>query len=502
MVRLSAPPTETLAAARQQTSEHAVVLGASMAGLLAARVLADVYRTVTVIDRDVLPELGAPRRGVPQGRHIHILHPRGREVLDELFPGFTTDVIHAGAELADALGGVRGVLSGHRLRQADIGRSMLFASRPFLEGQVRARVQALPGVTFRQRTDIVGLTTTADRRRVTGVRCCGTGQGVAGEPPSAEPTIPPPSAEPTIPPPSAEPTIQPQTIAADLVVDATGRGSRTPVWLPEWGYQRPVQDRVDIGLGYATRTYRLRPGVLGSDKAMLIAATPDNPRFAAVSALEGGRHAVTLGGILGDYPPTDPAGFDAFAASLAFTDVVDAIAGAQPLDDPVAFRFPASVRHRYERLRHFPKGLLVLGDAVCSFNPIYGQGMTVAANQAVALRRVLARSPDPAPSDYFRTIAKTIDSPWDVAVGADLGFPEVPGTRTVKIRLVNAYLSRLHAAAVYDVILSAAFARVVGLLEAPETLLRPDRLLRVWWTNRRHPPGRAATATPTAHARP
>ncbi|MGB6165867.1 MAG: FAD-binding monooxygenase [Pseudonocardiaceae bacterium] len=468
---------------RGQTGDHAVVLGASMAGLLAARVLTHAYRKVTVIDRDVMPEIGAQRRGVPQGRHIHVLHPRGSEVLEELFPGFTTHVVQAGAQLADALGGIRVVLSGHRLRQADIGLSTLFASRPFLEGQVRARVRALPGVTFMENTDIVGLTTTADRRRVIGVQCQQSvssrlsrrsDTGLAGGP---------------------------ETIAADLVVDATGRGSRTPVWLQEWGYQRPAQDRLDIGLGYATRTYRLHPGVLGSDKAILLGATPDNPRLGLVSAVEGGRHMVGLGGILGDHPPTDPAGFGTFAASLICPDIADAIGGAQPLDDPVAFRFPASVRHRYERLRHFPDGLLVLGDAACSFNPLYGQGMTVAANQALALRRLLARGTEPAPSEYFRVIAKTIDPSWDLAVGADLGFPDVPGTRTVRIRLVNAYLPRLHAAAVHDATLGAAFVRVAGLIETPETLLRPDRMLRVWWANQCHPTSPATTVTPNVHAR-
>jgi 2-polyprenyl-6-methoxyphenol hydroxylase-like FAD-dependent oxidoreductase len=468
---------------RGQIGDHAVVLGASMAGLLAARVLTHAYRKVTVIDRDVLPEIGAQRRGVPQGRHIHALHPRGREVLEELFPGFTTHVVNAGAQLADALGGVRLVLSGHRLRQADIGLSALFASRPFLEGQVRARVRALPGVTFMERTDIVGLTTTADRRRVIGVQCQ---QSVSSRLSRRSDTGLAGGLE---------------TIAADLVVDATGRGSRTPVWLQEWGYQRPAQDRLDIGLGYATRTYRLSPGVLGSDKAILLGASPDNPRLGVLSIVEGDRHMVGLGGILGDHPPTDPAGFDAFAASLICPDIADAIVGAQPLDDPVAFRFPASVRHRYERLRHFPDGLLVLGDAACSFNPLYGQGMTVAANQALALRRLLARGTEPAPSEYFRVIAKTIDTPWDLVVGADLAYPDVPGTRTVRIRLVNAYLSRLHAAAVHDATLGAAFVRVAGLIETPETLLRPDRMLRVWWANPCHPTSPATTVTPTVHAR-
>jgi hypothetical protein len=142
-----------------------------------------------------------------------------------------------------------------------------------------------------------------------------------------------------------------------------------------------------------------------------------------LSAVEGGRHILTLGGILGDYPPTEPAGFDAFAASLPFPNIADAIQEAEPLDDPVGFRFPASVRHRCERLRECPDGLLVIGDAVSSFNPVYSQGMTVAANQAMALRRLLAHDTNLSPRQYFRLIAKTVDPPWDIAAGADLASP-------------------------------------------------------------------------------
>jgi 2-polyprenyl-6-methoxyphenol hydroxylase-like FAD-dependent oxidoreductase len=438
---------------RQELGDHAVVLGASMAGLLAARVLADAYRKVTMIDRDAMPEIGAHRRGVPQGRHHHGLHPRGAAVLEELFPGFTAHAVRTGASSGDVLGHGRWLLSGHRLRQADIGLPGLIASRPFLEGQVRARVQALPNVTLLERADIVGLTTIAGRR-VTGVQV----RDREGEA---------------------------RHVPADLVVDATGRGSRTPVWLAELGYQPPTEDRIDIGLGYATRTYRLRPGALGSDMQILISGTPDNPRIGALSAVEGGHHMVTLGGILGDRPPTDPAGFEAFAASLPFADISEAIVEAQPLDNPVAFGFPASVRRRYEYLRQFPESLLVIGDAVCSVNPVYGQGMTVAANQALVLRRLLAHSTKPAPSKYFEAIAKVINPPWDFVVGADLAFPGVSGIRTSTIRMANAYLSQLLTAASSDVVLGTAFIRVMGLLDRAAGLMRPDRLLRVWWINRR-----------------
>jgi 2-polyprenyl-6-methoxyphenol hydroxylase-like FAD-dependent oxidoreductase len=436
-----------------ESGGHAVVLGASMAGLLAARVLSEVYQKVTVIDRDAMPEIGAHRRSVPQGRHYHGLHPRGCAVLEELFPGFAAHAVEVGASSGDVLGRCRWLLSGHRLRQADIGLPGLIASRPFLEGQLRARVQALPGVTILERADVVGLLTMVGRR-VTGVQVCDREGEV-------------------------------RQVLADLVVDATGRGSRTPVWLAELGYQPPVEDRLDIGLGCVTRTYQLRPGALGPDLLIHIGATPENPRMGVLGTVEGNRHLVTLAGILGDHPPTDPAGFEAFAASLPFADIAEAIAGAQALDHPVAFRFPASLRRRYEQLHEFPDGLLVIGDAVCSVNPIYGHGMTVAANQVLVLRRLLARSRSPAPGSYFQAIAKTINPPWDFTVRADLAFPGVPGPRTGQVRMLNIYLSALLAAATRDVALGTAFIRVMGLLDRAAGLLRPDRVLRMWWINRR-----------------
>ena len=394
---------------------------------------------VVVIEPDVLPPAGGHRRGVPHGRHLHGLHPRGREILDELFPAFSTTLTAEGAVGCDVLGDTRWQLSGHQLRRADIGLPALFASRPFLEGHIRAMVRRLPGVRFLDEHSVCGLTATAEKRTVTGVQVRGPGGA-------------------------------PAEIAASLVVDATGRGSRTAVWLAELGYQRPAEERVEIGLGYSTRTYRLRSGAMGGDQMILTAATPANPRAGVLAVTEGGRHMLTVAGIRGDYPPTDPAGFDEFAAGLPSADIAAAIAGAEPLDDPAPFRFPASVRRRYERLAAFPAGLLVIGDAVCSFNPVYGQGMTVAATEAMTLRGLLARDAVPGPRRYFRAVAAAIDVAWDIAVGADLAFPQVPGKRSAKVRLVNAYMPRLHAAAAHEEALAASLVRVIGLKDRPEGL--------------------------------
>jgi len=428
--------------------DHAVVLGASVAGLLAARVLADAYERVTVVDSDVLPH-GGHRRGVPQARHLHGLHPRGMRVLDELFPGLTTQLVADGAVPGDALGTSRFHLSGHRLAQVDLGLPVIMASRPFLEGHLRNRVRGLPRVTILERTAATGLTATPDRRRVTGAHVHDLESGTR------------------------------QDLPAGLVIDATGRGSRAPAWLTALGYRPPAVDRVHVGLTYTTRQYRLRPGALRGDIGILTGGTPQHPRGGALASIEDDRHVLTLYGILGDHAPADPDGFATFATTLAFPDIAEALEGAEPLSDPVRFRFPASVRRRYERLREFPASFLPLGDAVCSFNPIYAQGMTVAALQARALRDLLSRGKPVGHRAYLRAVARTVDTPWSMGVGADLSHPGVHGTRTPAIRLGHNYLPRLHAAAAQDPVVARAFVRVMGMLDRPETLFHPRLVLRV-----------------------
>jgi 2-polyprenyl-6-methoxyphenol hydroxylase-like FAD-dependent oxidoreductase len=434
----------------RQIGDHAVVLGAGIAGLLAARVLADGYGQVTVIERDELPSTPAHRHGVPHARHIHALGARGQQILEELFPGLTEELVAHGAPAGDLLTDARLHLGGHRLRRTRTGLVLLCASRPMLEAHVRDRLGALPNLRFLDRCDVVGLATPPDHRRVDGVRVLRRADGSAGE-----------------------------SLGADLVVDATGRGSRTPAWLEALGYARPPRDQVRIGLAYATRIYRLAPDVLDGDLAILVAATPRHPRTGALQRLEGDRWMLTLAGILDDHPPTDPDGFDDFARSLQFPEIHEAISSAEPLDTPVAFRFPASVRHRYERCDRLPAGFLVIGDAVCSFNPVYGQGMSVAALEAVSLRRHLGQGTEPQPRRWFRDVGRLIDVPWEMAAGGDLLFPGVEGRRTLKIRMVHAAIARLHAAAADDAHVANAFVRVAGLVDPPQSLLRPGIARRI-----------------------
>ncbi|MEV7327421.1 FAD-dependent monooxygenase [Micromonospora sp. NPDC093244] len=454
-----------------QLGNRAVVLGGSLAGLLAADVLAGVYPEVVVVDRDELAGVTGPRRGVPHGRHAHGLVGRGQQIFEKRFPGLMAELEAAGVRPGDFSGAIRWYFNGMQLRQAQTGLLSVPCTRPVIERFVRGRVEAISNVRFLQQYDIVGLETTPDAARVTGVRVQARDGGSG-----------------------------PEVLSADLVIDTTGRGSRTPVWLEELGYSRPTEDRVKVDLAYTTRHYRVPRDPFGSDIAIIAAATPSHPRGAFYYRLPGedGRVELSLTGVLGDHPPTDPEGFLAFVRSLPVPEIYESIREAEPIDDPVMFRFPASVRRRYERLSRFPEGLLVMGDAVCSFNPVYAQGMAVAAIESQVLADQLTKAKVPPAREFFQAISRQIDSPWDFAAIADLGYSGVEGRRTAKVRMINSYVARLQRAAVHDESLTNAFMRVAGLVDEPSALLRPGRVLRTF----RQAGGRAQAATaPLAEAR-
>src|SRR5829696_6991642 len=434
----------------RRIGEHAVVIGGSMAGLLAARALMDAYERVTVLDRDTLPHGFEGRRAVPQGRHAHGLLPHGLACLDALLPGFGAELAAHGAVECEALAETRFVIGGHRLARASTGAYSLMASRPFIEGHLRRRVRALPGVELVDGCDALGLIADRGGERVAGVRTLRRADGSAEE-----------------------------SLAADLVVVANGRAARLPAWLEGLGYARPREEQLRIGVTYASRHLRLPAGELGGDKLVLIGARPGHPRTLFLFAQENGRWILSVGGYGAAHrPPSDPDGFAAFAATVAPPDVIDAIAAAEPLDDVVTHGFPASIRRRYERLRRFPSGLLACGDAICSFNPTYGQGMTVAAAEAVALRECLERGERDLARRFFRAAAAPVDRAWALSIGADLALHEVKGRRPLRVRLINAYLRRLRARAEHDPAVAAAFAAVVGMREPPGHVLSPAVLAR------------------------
>ncbi|GIW52794.1 MAG: FAD-binding monooxygenase [Gemmatimonadales bacterium] len=434
---------------------HAIVIGASMGGLLAARALADFYQQVTLIERDAFPPIGENRKGVPQGQHLHVLLLRGSEILEGMFPGLIADMMARGVPLLDRpekeLIWFDGGGYHARFTNEDGRLGSLAVSRPLLEGYVRQRLLALPNVTAIEQCDALGLVPSERAGRVRGVRLVRRAGGSAEE-----------------------------VLEADLVVDASGRGSRAPRWLEEMGYTPPEEEQVTMHVGYSTRIYRRRPEHLNGAKAVVI--TPQPPqlkRLGVILAQEGERWIVGLGGALGDYPPSDEEGFLAFARSLAAPEIYNVIKDAEPLSEIVTYRFKASRRRRYEKLTHFPEGFLVFGDAICSFNPIYGQGMSVAAMEALDLQHELRRGSEGLWRRFFHRAARSIDIPWQIVVSGDLRFPEAEGKRTQAIRFINAYMARLHQAAHRDPAVAKAFNGVASLLAPPQSLMRPGIVWRV-----------------------
>jgi 2-polyprenyl-6-methoxyphenol hydroxylase-like FAD-dependent oxidoreductase len=276
-----------------------------------------------------------------------------------------------------------------------------------------------------------------------------------------------------------------QILSADLVVDATGRGSHSPQWLEAMGFPKPAEDRVEIALGYTTRLFRRSLTDLEGDGAAVIPPTPETKRAGVMLAQEGERWTVTLVSYFGNYAPTELDGFIEFARSLPAPYIYDVIRRAEPISEPASARFPASMRRRYERLDRFPDGFLVFGDAISSFNPMYGQGMSVAALEAMVLSETLAESSNDLGRRFFRRAAKVVDIPWDIVVGGDLRIPETIGPRSAGVSFVNWYMSKLHRAAHHDPVVALAFHKVGNLLAPPPSVMRPRIAARVLWGNLR-----------------
>lgn len=427
---------------------RAVVIGASMGGLFAARVLADFYGEVLVLDRDHLPDGERNRRGVPQGRHLHALLSRGASEAEALFPGLLAELVDRGVPVMTDYSEFVGWFGGFRVYPGPGPRPDVFfqASRACLEARVRDRVLSLPNVTLIDGSTAVALRATVDRRRVTGIQVDG----------------------------------QIGNVDADLVVDCTGRTGRTPIWLTELGYEPPPEDRVPVDVRYVSQMIRPRPGALDGLKVVFRSASAGEPRGMGMCAVEDDRWLVTAIGYTGHHPPTDCDGFLSFLATVAPAEVIAAIRSAEPLGDIVTSRYPMTLRRRYEKLRRFPEGLLVLGDAMCSFNPVYGQGMTVAALQAQALQDCLNCGTGGLARRYFRAAARPVDVAWKLTVAADMDLEEVRRGQPMpwSLKLVNGYLHRLQFAGTHDKAVTDAIVRVITLMDPPARLFRPN-LLRV-----------------------
>lgn len=447
---------------------HAVVIGGSMAGILTARVLSDRFDQVTVIERDQLPDGPDVRKGVPQARHLHSFWAGGMEVVERLLPGVDSDLLAAGAVPMNLPTDIAWLTPANRWSQPfPATQRVVSATRALLEWTVRSHVAKVANISFRTEQEVTALRL-GPTGEVSGLTLRGRRTGTTVD------------------------------VSADLVVDASGRGSKLPEWLADLGFGTPEESTVDSFLGYATRLFEIPAGFSARWKAVYIQnAPPIQPRGGIMFPIEGDRWMLMLIGGGGDYPPTDEQGFRDFAASLRSPLLAEILDVARPISPIWGYRRTANRWRHYEKLA-MPGRLLAIGDSLCAFNPVYGQGMTVAAKEADVLAGILAgcRSQADLPRALRgaqRAIAARAKGPWMLATGSDLRYPTTVGASQTPVdKLINKYLDRVLAAVSDDPDVSAAFLRVLNMIDEPQALFSPRLMPRV--LRRRRPPATISNA--------
>lgn len=449
---------------------HAIVIGGSMAGLLAARVLSDHFEHVTIIERDHLIDDTQPRKGVPQGRHVHALLAGGAALLGAYFPDLFASLARDGA-VPVGTADIRSYRLGVRVAAVPSPVKALWQSRPFLEQHVRAALSARTNMQILDGCSVTRLR--MDEQRITGVVL----RHDSGHQHEDE-------------------------LAADLVVDASGRGSRAPQWLASLGYGQVEETSVRIDVSYASRIYRCPAHPPAAWKVLLVLGPPpDYKRAGVISPLEGGDWMVTLGGWLRDYPPDDDAGFLDYARSLSQPDLYEAIKQAEPITPIAVYKYSANRWRHYERLPRLPEGFIVTGDAVCAFSPVYGQGMSVAALEAKTLDTCLREQQSwtgnthatSFPQRFQQAIAREIKTAWMLSTGEDLRYPETEGDRSLETRLFSWYLRQVVGLTASHPQVAAALFQVWHLLKPLRSLFEPRIvwavLSRVFLSRRQKPAG-------------
>lgn len=444
--------------------DHAVVIGAGVAGLTAAVVLAQRFTQVTVLERDQLRSAVAVRRGVPQGRHGHVLLVGGSNSLERLLPGLIQDLLNAGARPTTARDGVWYQEGGVRAK-VDSSLQMICLSRPLLEAQVRSRVLAIPNISLVDGARVRELRLSDDGRAVIGVSAQRDGSG--------------------------------REVGGSLVVDASGRPAALLRQLEQAGFPPPPVSNVTVDMGYATHVIDRLPGDLGGCLFAVALREAPSSRGGFVLPIEGGQWIVSLAGAHGDHPPTQRQGFVEFARSLPLPEIGE-LAARAPDSGAAKYRLNSSQRRHFERLRRAPRGYIALGDALCAFNPVYGQGMTSAVQQAEALGKAIDRHGPDGPdlgSQFYRRAARVVATPWRMAVGTDFNLPGTTGPKPLGTDLVNRYMHHVLRACHSSPEISEQMLLVQNLLAPPTTLMRPDRVLKVLLAARSSPAA-AAQDTP------
>src|SRR5215813_2278988 len=443
---------------KDSSNSHAIIIGGSMAGLLSARVLTDYFDTVTLLERDGHSDLPAFRPGLPQAQHVHALLKRGQGVLEGFFPGLHEEMVALGAHVLDSAADLKWLTPGGWGVRFRSGIDVLSFSRPLIDWVLRRRLAANPQIRILDNRDVSGLTISTGLSTITGVTTRKRGVASLGE----------------------------ETIEADLVVDAMGRGSRTPQWLSQFGYLPPQETVVNAFIGYASRIYK-RPSNFNDDwKAFILqAAPPHRSRAGLIFPIEGDRWLITITGGSRDYPPADEQGFLDFIRSLPSTEMIRAVQNAEPLSDIKVYRANENRWRHYERTQ-LPNRFLVTGDAACAFNPIYGQGMTTAALGALLLQEQLEdqlrsyRSLDELGPRYQKALARLINVPWTIATGTDYRYPVFEGGQpTLRYRFMHKYIDHVLAIAATNRKIRSLWLQVFQMVKPPQTMFRPSIAMRV-----------------------
>ncbi len=429
---------------------HAIVVGGSIGGMLAARVLADHFDRVTVIERDQLPDGSENRPGVPHARHLHFFFKRGLMVAEELFPGVTADLQAAGSHLLDQGRDFRILYRSGWSPRAEIGLEFCTFTRPLLEATIRRHLVADPKISLLQGFEVAGLAISGDGARVEGVRI---------QPRHHDPNVLP----------------EVQTLAAELVVDTSGRGSKAPEWLEAAGFAKPEETVVDAFWGYATRIYEPVDDFKKDWKNLLVMNRPPyQPRAGIIQPIEGNRWLVTIAGVMHDYPPTDEEGFLKFARSLSSPELYRAIEHAKPLSRIWGYRRTENRLRHYEKT-NVPQGFAALGDSVCAFNPVYGVGMTLTGLEALALRKCLRDGKGRLDSHRFqKQVAKLVAAPWALTTGEDLRWPATQGGQiTAKVKFMHWYIEQVIRLIPQSQEVFRRFQEVNHMLKPPTALFHP-----------------------------
>jgi 2-polyprenyl-6-methoxyphenol hydroxylase-like FAD-dependent oxidoreductase len=429
--------------------QHAIVIGGSIAGLLAARVLTDHFDQVTVIERDRFPEQPEWRPGVPQSNHPHILLTKGQEILEQLFPGLQDELAAAGAPLVDWMADCPFLGLGGWFPRFPSAVKTRPSSRNLLEWLIRRRLMAKNTVRFVQGTQAIGLLSDAERTKVTGVRVRSHASSAQAE------------------------------LTANLVIDASGRNSQTPQWLKALGFAPPEETVINSFLGYASRWYQ-RPPNLQSDWQSLLLTTkaPHQTRGGLLYPIEGDRWIAILSGIAKDYPPTDEAGFLDFARTLRSPVFYEAIKDAQPLSPIYSYRRTENSLRHYEKLSRFPENFTVMGDAVCAFNPVYGQGMTIAALGALTLNQCLKQQNRDdltgLAKRFQKQLAEVNTTPWMMATSEDFRWETTEGGSPNWVtRFMHHYMDQVMTLAIENPKIYNVWLEVIHLKKMPSALFQP-----------------------------